>query len=358
MQTSIMGLWRQCWLRRGLRSARHRCEYWGLIWLVRGIPMLSRTWVLRLASVVGRVAYWVDGSGRRLAYENLSLAVEHGGLDLAGRTPRDVICASYANFARNFLDLFWFAGLTAEQVWKWVEVEGSETLQQRARGSRGAIHVTAHFGMFELSSLIVGFLGLPLHIVARDFRNVQLTEVFSRARESSGHRVHHRNGVMLKLLRLLRNGGHVAMLPDLSVPPQGAATIIHLFGIPASVTALHVELSKRCAVPIIAAVCEPIEDGKTKLRILDVFDPPADGSRRGSRVKRREMTQRIWDRFETAIHRRPELWLWMYRHWKFRPLDATPESDTKSSEVPAETVHYPSYAVPNAEFGRRCESPG
>jgi hypothetical protein len=27
----------------------------------------------------------------------------------------------------------------------------------------------------------------------------------------------------------------------------------------------------------------------------------------------------VWDRIESAVRQRPELWLWMYHHWRFRP---------------------------------------
>lgn len=334
MWIAIAGLWRG-WrigrIGRVVRRLRHHCEFWSLKFLARGIPRLSRPWVLRLATVAGRMAYWVDGRGRRLAYENLSLAVSEGGLDLAGRSTRQVVLACYANFARTFIDLFWFAGRTAEQAREWIEIEGAEPFEQIARRGDAAIYVTPHYGSFELSGLAVGFFGVPLNVVAREFQNRRLTAIFRRARESSGHTVHNRVGVMLKLLRMLRDRRSVAISPDLSVPPQGAATLIESFGIPASVTALHVELAKRCSVPIVAAVCEPNADGRATLRILEIFDPPQEETQRGSRRRRCEMTQRIWDRFETLVRRRPEMWLWMYRHWRYRPTDAAEDLSTDAA---------------------------
>ena len=32
-----------------------------------------------------------------------------------------------------------------------------------------------------------------------------------------------------------------------------------------------------------------------------------------------EMTQRCWDFFEPFIRARPELWLWNYKHWRYKP---------------------------------------
>src|SRR6056297_2905582 len=95
MWNAITGLWRVGRFRRMVRRSRHHFEFWGMCCLAEGVPRLSRSWVLRLATVAGRLAYWIDGRGRRLAYENLSLAVSEGGLDLAGRSSRQVVRACY-----------------------------------------------------------------------------------------------------------------------------------------------------------------------------------------------------------------------------------------------------------------------
>ena len=48
-----------------------------------------------------------------------------------------------------------------------------------------------------------------------------------------------------------------------------------------------------------------------------VFPPDADVP---------TVTQACWDYFEPFIRARPELWLWNYKHWRYRPRDAAPET--------------------------------
>ena len=31
------------------------------------------------------------------------------------------------------------------------------------------------------------------------------------------------------------------------------------------------------------------------------------------------MAQAVWDVFERCIRETPEAWLWMYKHWRYRP---------------------------------------
>ena len=37
------------------------------------------------------------------------------------------------------------------------------------------------------------------------------------------------------------------------------------------------------------------------------------------------ITQACWDFFEPFIRARPELWLWNYKHWRYRPREAPPD---------------------------------
>lgn len=328
---------------RTLLRVRHLVEYWLLTTLAWVIPRLSRGVVLAVSRSIGNLAMRGDRRGRKLGLKNLRLAVERGGLDLGGRTAEEVLRACYQNFARGFLDLFWFSRLTAETLGDWVEIENEHHIRKLLRDDRGAIFLTPHFGNFEWSSLIVGFRGLKLDIVAQDFKNTRLTEVFRRAREHSGHRVLSRDGAMLKLLRAVKQGRNIAMLPDLNIPPQGLASVLQVFGSPAYMTSIHAEISSRCGVPMFVAVCEPLPDGRARLRVLDVIsaEPSADTESRA------RTAQRVWDRFEAAIRERPELWLWMYRHWRYRVTEdlaradgtaASPASDTRPTRIAASST--------------------
>jgi Kdo2-lipid IVA lauroyltransferase/acyltransferase len=296
-----------------VRRLRYRIEYLSLLFVAATIPKMPRRWVLAAAKSLGSIAIRFDHRGRELGLKNLKLAIEHGGLDLGGRSPEAVLLACYQNFARGFLDLFWFSRLNAESLNRWVEIENEGGIRESLRDDRGAIFLTPHYGIFEWTSLVVGFRGLRLDIVAQDFQNQALTEIVRRAREHSGHRVLSRDGAMLKMLRSVKQGGNIAMLPDLNVPPQGAASEITVFGLPSCMTSAHIEISRRCGVPMFIATCEPLDDGRAVLRVLDVVsvDPSEQAESRTA------STQAIWDRFEMAIRQRPELWLWMYRHWKY-----------------------------------------
>jgi Kdo2-lipid IVA lauroyltransferase/acyltransferase len=340
-------------------SFRFGFETRGMQWLANRIPQLSREKSLNLADWIGRIAYTIDNRGKHLALENLRVARENGALDLKENTPHQLLRKCYTSFARNFVDLFWYANLNPDTIHDWLEIEGRELLDRVSDEKRGAIFVTPHFGSFELSSLAVGFLGCQLNIVAQEFRNQPLTDIFFAARQKSGHRVLPRQGVMLKLMRLLRNQNHIALLSDLSVAPQNATAVIRCFGIPTSVTGLHIELANRCNATILAAVSEPLQNGKTRLRIIDLIEPRATHETE-TRLQRSLAAQQVWNCFEKVIRERPELWLWMYRHWRYR---LTPSVSALRSEVVSgrdDTLDlfaglYPDYARHDPVFQQRCQ---
>lgn len=330
---------RSSWIGSRSLKARQGIELRGMQWLSDRIPKMSRSKSLRLAEWIGRIAYTIDSRGKQIALENLRVAQANGQLRLPKQDLSQMLRACYANFARNFVDLFWYSRLNAETIHDWLEIEGRERLEQVIQENRGAIFITPHFGCFELSSLVVGYLGCELNIVAQEFRNNALTDVFFQARQSSGHRVHPRQGVMLKLMRLLRDQQHIALLTDLSVIPQSATNAIRCFGTPTSATALHVELASRCGAPILAATCEPLDNGKARLRILDLFEPSSGIA--SNRNRRAMVVQRIWNCFEQVIEERPELWLWMYRHWRYG--------------IDSAFLQFPKYANHSDVFQQHCE---
>jgi hypothetical protein len=55
-----------------------------------------------------------------------------------------------------------------------------------------------------------------------------------------------------------------------------------------------------------------------------------------------EIAQACWDQFEPYVRQNPAPWLWMYKHWRYRPIAAKPEQ-------------YPFYANISPEFERRLD---
>ena len=169
-----------------------------------------------------------------------------------------------------------------------------------------------HYSNFEWLSLACGFLDLKGTIISQEFKNSSLDPVFKRLREQSGHELVPRERGIMRLYKVLRRKGRTALLVDLTVPPSQGAVAIDCFGLETSVTSAHAWLHERTGVPIVPAHTEPLPDGCYRL----VFHPKI-GNTAG--MTPQQIAQACWNSFEPYVRKNPAPWLWMYKHWRYRP---------------------------------------
>src|SRR5262249_54871758 len=136
---------------------------------------------------------------------------------------------------------------------------------------------------------------------------------------------------MLRMLREVKRGGAVAFLADLTVPPEQASAVIKTFALEMCVSVLHGVLALRGDALIVLGACIPQPDGGAIVHGFTPFDVPGD-------FTPAQVAQLCWDRLEPMIRDDPGLWLWPYKHFRYRP-----------HETPA---HYPFYANECAAFDR------
>ena len=296
--------------------------------LARLMRSLPRHAGLAFTRVVGVLAYLADARGRGTALENLRMALP--GLSWAER--HRVVLRSYQNFARTFGDLFWCKTIQRDDWQRHFVFDLAEPDALERAQAGGAVWVTPHFGNFEMSSLVWGYLGMRYTIVAQNFKNPALTDLFTEAREVSGHDVIPQQSAMLRLTKALARGSNAGFLTDLNVKPGRAASVIECFGMKTCVTTLHVLLAQRLKLPIQPALCLPLEDGRYQVKLLPRFSP-------SSETLPKVVAQQCWNLFEQEIRARPDLWMWMYKHWRYLPEEGQRE-------------HYPEYANVSKDFAK------
>jgi len=333
------------------KQFRYRLESRALEGLAWFFPRLSRAHALKLALVLGDLAFALDGRGRAVALGNLECAL---GDRFDARQRRWLARLSYRNFVRTMLDLFWAPNLTPENWTDWLKLEGFAELRARhAQSKAGSILFCIHQGNWEWASLAFGFMGLPTIIVAENFKNPLLTATFGRLREISGHTIIPQESSMLRLLKTVKRGGSTGMLLDLNLRPSQAATIIEAFrstgdtggkedggrsrnssadfpvspvlpvvtpgaaasGLEMCVSFLHALLAQRAGTLLFPVETQPQPDGTCRV----IAHPPVEWPE-GASVQ--EIAQRCWAAMEPIVHARPAEWLWPYKHFRYRPSDA------------------------------------
>jgi lauroyl/myristoyl acyltransferase len=229
------------------------------------------------------------------------------------------------------LDLFWSPRLNAQNYAKYIEFE--EVAEQRRQetveyGHAGVVG-SFHYSNFEWLSLACGWFGYPSAVTSQEFKNPLLDIFFQKLRERSGHTMVPRRGAVLKLFNTLRAKGRVALLVDTTLPPHHPTVVIECFGLKTIVTVAHAWLQSRSQLPILPLSCEPLGEGRYRVKVHPLIRPSEDATHR-------EIAQACWDAFEPTVRQNPAPWLWMYKHWRYKPM--------------AGGERYPFYAHESAAF--------
>ena len=317
-------------MRSRCKRLRYRLEWIGLLLATTLIPLFSRRACYHLAQTAGALLSFLDRGAYQIALSNLEVAF---GDRFAPRERRKIVRKSFQHFARTMLDLLWSPRLTAENFSKYIELEN---LEETARyGPERSIMIACyHYSNFEWLSLASGFLDLKGTIISQEFKNSLLDPIFQKLREQSGHELIPRQGGIVRLYKVLRRKGRTALLVDLTLHPKMPSVAIDCFGLKTSVTSAHAWLNEQTGAPIIPAHTEPLANGRYRL----VFHPKIETAGRSHQ----QIAQACWNSFEPYVRKNPAPWLWMYKHWRYKPVKA---------DRP-----YPFYARPHGRFDKQISA--
>ncbi|HEX8077090.1 MAG TPA: lysophospholipid acyltransferase family protein [Chthoniobacterales bacterium] len=314
------------------KRVRHRAEWLFVRIGAALIPLFPRGLIEGIGSTTGLLASFIDREGRQVALSNLEFAL---GPALTHAARKRIVRESYRHFGRAMTDLFWSPHLTAENFSELVEFAGIERWNSELEDGKPLIFGCHHYSNFEWMGVTVGLSGRESVIMAQEFKNPLLDSTFIALRQHGGHRVVAREGALLHLYRALRRGKRVAIFADLTVSAKIPSVVIDCFGMKRCVSFAPAWLHQRTGAPIINAHTEPLPDGRYRV----VFHPPL-GLRAGATA--REIAQACWDQFEPVVRQNPAPWMWMYKHWRYRPEAVEPGA-------------YPFYANVSPHFEKRLK---
>src|SRR5438874_5824591 len=298
-------------MRSRWKRIRYRLEWAGLVLATKLIPLCSRKACYHLAQVAGALLSFLDWQGYRVALSNLEVAL---GDQLSARQRRKIARGSFQHVARTMVDLLWSPRLTPLNFLWYIELQNFEETMRDTGPERSVIIACYHYSNFEWLSLACGLLDLKGTIISQEFKNPSLDPIFRKLREQSGHELVPRDRGIMRLYKVLRRKGRTALLVDLTVPPTQGAVAIDCFGLKTSVTSAHAWLLEQTGVPIVPAHCEPLAKGRYRL----VFHPKIANT---ADMTHQEIAQACWNSFEPYVRKNPAPWLWMYKHWRYRPAN-------------------------------------
>lgn len=292
-----------------IRFAAEAALFRVLLVLARVLP---RRALLSLGARCGDLGYALDRRHRRIALDNLQRALP--GIDPP--RARRLVRECWRHFGRISLDTLGFHRFDLSAIGRTVHYEGLEHLRAAWERGKGVVVLSGHFGHWELIAMMQGHLGMPMGLIARRLDNPRLERLLARMRGLSGNHVIHKREAIRRSLRVLRDGGAVAIVIDQDARDDGV--FVPFFGRLASTTPAAALLALRSGAAIVPAFSLLQDDGSYRI----VYEPQIAVVSRGERnadVVR--LTAELTAIVERWVRRHPEMWLWMHRRWKTPPPD-------------------------------------
>jgi KDO2-lipid IV(A) lauroyltransferase len=297
-----------------VKRLRFRLEAVAFRLLLLVSRILPRRTLLAAGSLAGGVGFLVGRRHRRIALANLARVY---GADLDVRDARRIARACWRHFGRITIDTLCFPRLDREAVGKVVHYEGLEHIRGAYAKGKGVLLFSGHYGHWELTALMQGFLGLPLALVTRPLDNPWLEELLARLRGLSGNRVIHKRHAVREILRAVRRGEGVAIVLDQDARANGI--FVPFMGSPACTTPTLALVALRTGAAVVPTYSLPRADGSYTV----VYEPEVEVVSTGDfEADVHRLTAECTAHIERWVRERPEPWLWMHRRWKTRPPEA------------------------------------
>ena len=268
----------------------------------------------RIGRALGRWAGRLDRRHFRRVKDHLRLAFP----DWDAATVHSYAVRSFEHLGSLLAEILWLPNLLkAGDYRQFVDTDALDLLREKL-GRRNFIFVTGHIGNWEWGGVAAGYRDFNLHSVMRPLDNPYLNRIMVHLREIFRQSVVPKAGALMPLMRILHDGGSVALVADQNAGADGV--FVDFFGRQASTIGSVAAIALKTGVPIAVMTMqrEPA-GGKFKIHFEDLIEMPADLDKSARDQRIHDITQRFTTALEAAIRRHPEQWLWAHRRWKSRP---------------------------------------
>lgn len=287
------------------RPFRHRLEYGLYLLLKGGLRSLPHSAARGFGRGLGWLAWRLDARHRRVAEQNLALALP----ELPEPERRRLAAACFRHFGAALCDAVSSTRFDAASLCPRLTLEGWEHVLSAEAHGRGVFVLSPHIGFWELVPAVIGLYAGEMHIVFRPPDNPHFDRELRAFRERFACVVVPKRGAARKMLEVLREAGRVGILIDQRVQPKEGIAV-PFFGRPALTTPILARLSLRTGAPVVPIAVFPTPHGRYRFVARPPILPEGEGEEAVA-----ALTRRYLEVAEEQIREHPEMWLWMHRRW-------------------------------------------
>lgn len=275
----------------------------GLLWLLQWLPY---PWIRALAWPLGRLAWWLAGSRRRVTLINLGICFP----EWSAAERQRVAQAHFRAFLTTFLSqgLQWFA--SRERLWRAVTLVDRQHWD--AVRDQPVILFSPHFMGLDVAGVRIS-AEFPLISSYGKHKDPRVDRMIYR------HRTRFPRGLLFSrqdgmrpILRALKPPYAFYYLPDLDFGPKDSL-FVPFFGKPAATVTALSRLARICKARVVPCIARERADGRGfEARFYPAWeDFPTDDAAADTLRMNRFLEQRIRET--------PEQYLWSHKRFKTRP---------------------------------------
>jgi KDO2-lipid IV(A) lauroyltransferase len=257
----------------------------------------------------GAALRFVSKSRRQITEQNVRTAFP----EFSDRTCGDIVRRSYENLGIVLVELLALPKMSRQDLLAQVSMPGFEQVVDRHKQGLPTILLSAHYGNWEYLAIVAGLLlEAPISIVVHPQSNASANSILDSYRTMYGNKLLPMHAAARPLVKLLSGGGTAAFLVDQHGHPEKDPWV-DFMGRPTPTYDAPAALALRFNAPIFCTFAERQDDGRYVARFEQLDMSDLDNTKEGIE----ELTRRHVRALETAIRRRPELWSWQHRRWRY-----------------------------------------
>lgn len=284
--------------------------------LFKLLGFFPRTWTVGMADILGRMLFYVDKKHRGIAMDNLTYAFGHEKQpEEIKRIARQV----FINLVKVLFEIGWSLNLDERHLSKHFKIDGYHHIKNAYKKGKGVLVLTAHFGNWELLTVIGKIIKFTINIVVRPLDFKPLDQFIFNLRTRFGGKIIPKERSIHTIIRSLHRGEIVVLLMDQNVDWY-EGVFVDFMGHRACTSKGLALLALKTGVPVI-----PVFMVREKSGFRAEFGPEIVTVKTGDRQKDIENNTQEYNKvIENCIRRYPDQWFWVHQRWKTKPYQPWP----------------------------------
>jgi len=284
--------------------------------LFKLLGFFPKTWTAGMADFLGGMLFCVDKKHRGIAMDNLTYAFGHEKQpEEIKRIARQV----FINLVKVVFEIGWSLNLDERCLYKHFKIDGYHHIKNAYEKGKGVLVLTAHFGNWELLTVIGKLIKFTINIVVRPLDFKPMDQFIFNLRTRFGGKIIPKERSIHTIIRSLHRGEIVVLLMDQNVDWY-EGVFVDFMGHRACTSKGLALLALKTGVPVI-----PVFMIREKSGFRAEFGPEIVTVKTGDRQKDIENNTQEYNKvMENCIRRYPDQWFWVHQRWKTKPYQPWP----------------------------------